>query len=168
MTGTNEKTWAALRGAIDEQIKLYSKLLDVLDRKRKQLIKGNTKELAKSTKEENKFVDRLEALEKKRLDAAAACLPGREGTITLQDVLDAAPEGEKEKLEDSAVLLMETLNSVAAINRANAELVKESMAFIQYNMNLLSSDRTRDNLYEGSGKMRDPGPKKRGIVNREA
>ncbi|HOY63695.1 MAG TPA: flagellar protein FlgN [bacterium] len=168
MTGANEKAWAALRGAIDEQIKMYSKLLDVLERKRKQLIKGNTKELAKSTKEENKFVDRLEALEKKRLDAAAACLPGKEGTITLRDVLDAAPEGEKEKLEDAAVLLMEILNSVAAINRANAELVKESMAFIQYNMNLLSSDRTRDNLYEGSGKMRDPGPKKRGIVNREA
>jgi flagellar biosynthesis/type III secretory pathway chaperone len=168
MTVANEKTWAALRSAIDEQIKMYSKLLEVLARKQKHLIKGNTKELAKSTKEENKFIDRLEALEKKRLEAAAACLPGRERTVTLQDVLDAAPEGEKEKLEEAAVALMETLNSVAVLNRANAELVKESMAFIQYNMNLLSSDRTRDNLYEGSGKMRDPGPKKRGIVNREA
>ncbi len=83
-------------------------------------------------------------------------------------MLEAAPEEEKETLEAASVALMETLNEVAVENRANAELVKESLNFINYNVNLLSSDRTRDNLYEDSGKMRDSSPKIRGILNREA
>ncbi len=131
-------------------------------------MKGDTKRLAKLVKEEEHFVNRLELLENERIKAVKECMSGQTPAPTLKDVLSAAPPEEHGALERSAVELMQILNSVAGMNRSNAELINESMNFINYNMNLLSSDRTLDNLYEGSGRMRGYEPKVRGIINKEA
>ncbi len=168
MSAKTPNPWSELSSMMDELKKQYVKFIGVIKKKEKALIKGNSKVVRKVIKEEEKFINQLEELENERLKATAACLPDKEEQPTLRDVLEAAPDEEREALEQSAIELMETLNEVAIANRSNAELIDESLKYIDYNVNLLSSDRTRDNMYEGTGRMKDAGPKRRGILNREA
>jgi len=169
MTPAASNPWAALRDTLEKQTRQYERMLDLLSRKEKELIKGDTAKIARIVKEEEKFVNETEKLEQVRIKATQDCLPEHGEKATLRDVLDAAPANELPALESAAVRLMETLNKIAAKNRAVAELVNESIKFANYNINLLSSDRTSDNLYESSGKMKGAEQKKiKGIINREA
>jgi flagellar biosynthesis/type III secretory pathway chaperone len=160
--------WAELSEIMKKQTKHYAKFLDLLNKKEKALIAGDTKKLTKIVKDEENYIHDLELVENKRIKAVKDCLPEHSGQPTLKEVLEAVPADEKEMLEKSAIGLMETLNAVATANHANAELIKEAMNFVNYNVNLLSSDRSLDNLYEGSGKMKGAEPKMRGIINKEA
>jgi flagellar biosynthesis/type III secretory pathway chaperone len=160
--------WADLRELMKKQTKQYEKFLVLLKRKERALIEGDIKKLAKIVKEEEKYINELEVIENKRIKAADECIPGSSVRPTLKEILAAVPDEEKDGLEKSAIGLIETLNSLAAANHSNAELIKEAMNFINYNINLLSSDRTLDNLYEGTGKMKGADPKIRGIINKEA
>jgi flagellar biosynthesis/type III secretory pathway chaperone len=160
--------WADLRELMEKQRKNYEKFLELLRKKERIIISGDTKKLQKIVKEEEKAVHELEKMELKRIEAVSACVAGQGGRVTLKAVLDEAPAEEKDGLEKAAVGLMESLNAVAVSNRSNAELIKEAMNFVDYNVNLLSSDRTIDNLYEGSGRMKGVEPKVRGIINKEA
>jgi hypothetical protein len=168
MTSKTQNPWAEISEIMKKQAKQYDKFLDLLKKKEKALIGGDTKKLSKIIKEEEQYIHELELIENKRIKAVKACLPEHGGNPTLKEVLDAAPDEEQKTLEKSALILMETLNEVAAANRSNAELIKEAMNFVNYNVNLLSSDRTLDNLYEGTGKMKGAEPKIRGIINKEA
>lgn len=165
---TTSNPWANLRAMLEKQTKQYERLLDLMKKKERELIKGDTAKLSRTIKEEEKFINELEKLENKRLRAAMECLPGAKEPPQLEELLAAAPDPEKEPLEKAALALMQTLNSLSASNRLNAELTKESMNYITYNINLLSSDRTRDNLYEGTGRIKGAEPKVRGILNKEA
>jgi len=168
MTSKPVNHWRNLCDILNRQKKEYEKFLDLMKKKEQLLIKGDTKRLAKVVKDEEQFINKIEMLENERIKAVKLCVETKGKTPTLKDVLSTAPQEELEMLEKSSIALMEILNSVARMNRSNAELIKESLNFINYNMNLLSSDRTLDNLYEGTGRMRGYEPKIRGIINREA
>ncbi len=168
MTSKPVNHWRNLCDILNKQKKEYEKFLDLMKKKEQLLIKGDTKRLAKVVKDEEQFINKIEMLENERIKAVKLCVETKDKTPTLKDVLSTAPQEELEMLEKSSIALMEILNSVARMNRSNAELIKESLNFINYNMNLLSSDRTLDNLYEGTGRMRGYEPKIRGIINREA
>jgi flagellar biosynthesis/type III secretory pathway chaperone len=160
--------WAELREIMKKQTKQYDKFLVLLKKKERALIDGDIKKLAKIVKEEEQYINELELIENKRIKAADECLPDLSVRPTLKEILLSVPDEEKDGLEKSAIGLIETLNGLAVANHANAELIKEAMNFVNYNVNLLSSDRTLDNLYEGTGKMKDAEPKIRGIINKEA
>ncbi|MFA6450627.1 MAG: flagellar protein FlgN [bacterium] len=167
MTAKQTNPWAELSEIMKKQAKQYSKFLNLLTKKEKALIDGDMNKLTKIIKEEKEYIHELELTENKRVEAVKECLPEQGGAPTLKEVLAAVPPEEKDTLEKNAVGLMESLNKVAVANRSNAELIKEAMNFVNYNVNLLSSDRTLDNLYEGTGRMKGSEPKVRGLINKE-
>jgi flagellar biosynthesis/type III secretory pathway chaperone len=167
MTLKTPNHWAALSEIMRKQAKQYEKFLDIMKKKERALITGDTNKLAKILKEEEKNIYELELIENKRIKIVTECMPGHGGPPTLKDALQAAPPEEKEDLEKNALGLITVLSEVALANRSNAELIKEAMNFTTYNINLLTSDRTLDNLYEGTGRMKGSEPKVRGIINKE-
>jgi hypothetical protein len=167
MTPTAANLWANLRATLEKQTKYYEKLLDLLNRKVKEIIKGDTAKISRIVKEEEKFVHEIEKLENTRIKATDACMPGLGRTATLREVLAAAPATEQKSLDQAATALKRALRAVAIKNRTVAKLIEESLKFSAYNINLLSSDRTVDNIYGSSGKIKDVEPKVIGIVNKE-
>jgi len=153
---------------MNNQVKEYDRFVGMMEKKEKLLIKGKTKQLQAMLKDEEKLINELEILEKKRIEAIKDCFPDSEKPPSLREVLDNVPDDLRKDFEQSAINLVEKLNKVAALNRSNAELIKESLNFIMYNVNLLSSDPSLDNIYENTGKLKGQEPPKRGILNHEA
>lgn len=148
-----EEKWENVLRAIDQQREGYAAFLMLLDEKEKYLLDGDTKGLADVVKREERSADIFEELEKRRQEAVAAAT-GRSG-VSIRELLETSPETVRDRLVEKAVALMEMLNMLALKNRGNAELIKESMNFVSYQINLLSSTgQRRDNIYEGSGRMR--------------
>jgi hypothetical protein len=149
--------WKKLITALEKQTHAYKKFLALLEEKEKALIRGNTKSILDISRREEKMLNLLEDAEKQRLEAVApldAETPGK----SLREMVEEAPEDIREPLEKAAIALMETLNGIALKNHNNAQLVSESLNFIQFNINLLSSaGRRRENIYEGTGRMRSSG-----------
>ncbi|HOX28931.1 MAG TPA: flagellar protein FlgN [bacterium] len=160
--------WSHLHDTLEKQRKGYDHLYKLLKKKEKELISGNTRKLQVILRDEEKYINELDRLENERMKATAACTSEANVKTTLKEMLSLAPEAERQRLESAAMGLMETLNAVAALNRTNAELIKESMNFVGYNINLFSSDRRLDNMYGESGRVLGAEPRIRGIVNREA
>lgn len=161
--------WPELLRLIGDLKKRYERLLIILKKKETLIIDGRERKLALLVKEEENLINEIEKLEVKRAKAAEACMPeGAVGPANLKTLLDIAPEDMRPKLEIAAVELLETMNAVAAMNRGVAELVREAMNFVSYQINLMSSDTAQETVYSGDGRMKDKPAKIRGIINREA
>ena len=159
--------WSELVKIIREQVKGYNNLFVLLKEKEKILIRGNTKKLMALIEKENRAVDTMDGIEKRRVELVNKCVV-REGKEqpTLTEVLEAAPEGVREEIEKEALALMETLNRVASLNRSNAELIKEATHFVNYNINLLTSGE-REKIYSERGKMKSAEQNISGFLNRQ-
>jgi hypothetical protein len=134
------REWTELRRMIDKQRQSFMMLHELLKTKEKAIIKGDTEKLSKIIKDEEEIIKSADELEKKRLELVLACMGREKNPPTLSELLEVAPEFEKANIEKSALDLMRSLTDVAAANRGNAELVKESMNFVTYFLNLITSD----------------------------
>lgn len=168
-TQAETASWQELINQLTELKKRYDRLLHVLKKKESLIIDGKEKKLGAVVKEEESLINEIEKIEQKRIKAAEACKPEDfEGTPTLKTLLGSAPESHREKLEKISVDLLGAMNAVSMANHGIAELVKEAMNFVSYQINLLSSDTAQEHIYSGNGKMKDKPVKIRGIINREA
>lgn len=159
--------WDQLLSVLSRQRKEYEGFAALLKRKEDLIIKGKAKELEKLVKEENKRVDRVEDLETERLAIVGLLVDEGEKPPSLMELLAGAPEAVRERVENEAMGLMETLNSIASLNRSNAELIQTSSRFIEYNLNLLTSAGVRPNVYGETGRMRSTEKNISGFLNRQ-
>lgn len=164
----SEADWQKLIQILDGQTAKYRQLLSVLDEKRGLLVEGKTKKLNALLKKEEKAIDDIEDSERTRM-LAVKQITGGDGRTTLMELLKSVPDAQREDLERAALSLMESLSDVAVRNRGNAELIRESMHFVQFQINMLTSSvRRTDNIYEGSGRMRSSAePPPSGILNKQ-
>ncbi len=159
--------WDNLIELMEKQKKMYDKFRELLKKKEKAVVEGDINKLQKLIKEEEKSVNEIEKTEQRRIEAVEACIAKKQ-KMTIGQMIDLAPPEKKEGLNKAAMELIKALDSVATLNRTNAELINEAMNFINFNVNLLSSNRAVDNLYEGTGRMKGSEPKVLGIINKEA
>lgn len=169
-TQAGTATWQDLITQLTDLKKKYDRLLLVLKKKETLIIDGKEKKLSILVKEEESLINDIEKIELKRIKVADACKPeGFEGVPTLKDLIEIVPEELHGKLEKVALELLAIMNTVSLANHGVAELVKEAMNFVTYQINLLGSDSAQENIYSGNGRMREKPPGKiRGIINREA
>lgn len=160
--------WKALSEIIKRMNTEYEKLQELMVRKQKLLIENENQKFHELNKEEQSFINEIEKMEKKRLEAAKACMPESEDAPPLKELLEHAPDDSRDELEQAAVKLMERLNGIASANRGVYELINEAMNFVNFQLNLMGSDQEKETIYEGSGRMRDQKPKMKGIFNKKA
>jgi flagellar biosynthesis/type III secretory pathway chaperone len=161
--------WNELIHVLNEQAAVYKEFLNFLTEKEKALVKGDMKKLNNLLKKEKTFVGRLDKLEDKRRASAAGCAAAPDGEApTLRELLEVAPDAVKNRLDETAVKMIETLNEVAIKNKSNAELVGAAMEFVNYMLNLMSSSAAPgENTYESSGRVRQPDAKVKSILNKQ-
>jgi len=168
MNEVKTETWTELAALLAALKDKYVELVELLKKKESTIIDGKETRLGAIVQQEQALVNEIEKMEERRIRAAQECLPGSEEPVTLKDILEIAPEDQREKLEKAAVELLEKMNEATAANRSVAELVRESMQFITYQLNLMGSEKTQDNVYQGNGRVKEESPKVRGIFNRQA
>ena len=122
----------------------YEKFFELSKRKTTVLVEGKVDELQKITEEEQKLVDIINIVDKKRegiLKDMADVLNKKPQELTLlrlAEFLNSQPEEQKElvSLHDE---LKRLLKNVQSLNEQNKELVNELLKMVAFDMNLIKS-----------------------------
>lgn len=135
---------------------LIDELIDVLDKEEKEyqdlillsrektpvIVKGDLDKLQKITEAEQYVVGKITKLEKKRVEVTkdiAIVLGQDEDSIKvteIADLLQSQPEAQGRLLEVHD-RLKATMQEITKINDMNKSLIKESLEFIEFNLNLV-------------------------------
>lgn len=125
---------------------IYQILIPVSERKTTVLVKGDLKELQKVTEEEQRLLDEVYAIDKRREKIIANMGvvlnkdPKELNLTTLAKLMAKQPE-EKKMLSQLHDSLQKVMSRLVAANERNKELIEESLEMIEFNMNYIQSTR---------------------------
>lgn len=131
---------------LEMEIKEYSKLLELSEKKTPIIVKGDIEQLRKITDDEQSVADRIVNLDSKRAEITkdiAGVLNTDVETLKLSvlvQVLERRPV-EQQQLADVRDRLKTVVDSVKMINDNNRELIKHSLEMVEFDLNLIKSMR---------------------------
>ncbi len=129
---------------LNEEYAVYEKLLEVSMEKTSSIISNNLDRLRATTDKEQELVDTVTSLEVKRNNTMAniASVLNRKTTdLKISDIvnfLEGQPEF-REPLMEINEKLAKLARKLKEVNAHNQNLIKESLAMIEYNINLLQN-----------------------------
>lgn len=129
-----------LTETLTEQNNIYQSLLEVSSKKKVAIIENNISNLQEFLKEENVLVGRNQRLDKKRIEIFKdiSMVLGKNEDLSLKDIIEAmkGQEGEKE-LTEIREKLLDILPKLKSLNDQNQELIKISMDYVDFSMNVI-------------------------------
>lgn len=124
---------------LKEELKELKNIEKLTFEKTDVIIKGEVETLQKITKEEESLINKMAALEKKRLDLLNSW--GVDKNTPLSKIIPKVPEG-KDELMDMKDKLGEILSNIQSRNDTNNKLIKENLDWIELNLNLIAQVET--------------------------
>ncbi len=125
----------------------YVTLLGLSTKKTPVIVAGKVEELQKITDEEQAVVDRLVSLDAKRAEAMkdiAEVMNRDVTTLKLSDLIEMLEKRPEERniLADLHDRLKATVSELRMINDQNRELIRQSLDIVDFNLNLIKSQRS--------------------------
>lgn len=133
-----------LLSTLEKEVVEYEKLLELSKRKTTILVSGKADKLQEITDEEQKIVDNINSIDKKRVELIndiADVLNKKPQELTLKklkELLENQPE-EQKQLEELHSKLKLTLQSVQTLNEQNRALVEQLLEMVAFDMTLVRS-----------------------------
>lgn len=149
--------YASLLETLNKQIKLYKRLLALALEKQPVLIKGKIPELDEITKEEELIILQVGRLEEERQalhQALANQLVLSPENLTLSELISRSGPDIGSKYKNTFKELTKVLEDLAEINQANTELIKTSLDYVNFSLNLLVNDDTAPSYAENEEQKR--------------
>ena len=149
-----DQTVLELINILDRQRELYRKLLEIAKNKQPVLVKGDLAAIERFTKQEEKFVVGVGKLEEQRSrvhQALANHFHVPEAEMTLGDIALRVGAELGDKLTQVGDCLKDILNELKDVNNLNNILIKQSLDFIEFSVNLISSIGETPSYPEQSG-----------------
>ena len=129
---------------LEQESNEYEGLLSLSQKKTPVIVSGNLEELQKITDDEQELVSRINRLEKRRIETTADIanvLNKDVTTLKLSDLiamLTARPV-EQKALAAAHDSLQAVIRELKRVNEQNAELLKNSLEMVEFEMNLLQA-----------------------------
>ena len=125
----------------------YVTLLDLSKKKTPVIVAGEVEKLQKITDEEQSVVDRLAALDTKRAEAMkdiAEVMNKDVKTLKLSHLIEMLEKrpSERDALRTLHDQLKATVGELRMINDQNRELIRQSLDIVDFNLNLIKSQRS--------------------------
>ncbi|MDR5659770.1 flagellar protein FlgN [Serpentinicella sp. ANB-PHB4] len=143
-----------LKEALEKELELYEKVLELGESKVNIVVKGKVKELEDITKKEEQYVVNMGTFEKVRRSIfvnIASELQCREIESLSQLILILEERNyddhELKTLDDLRNKLMSVIDKIKAANELNEKLIKQSLNYISVNKELLLSAENPGNQY---------------------
>lgn len=132
-----------LHSNLSEQAEVFSSLIKFSIDKKEAIIKNNTADIQAILSTENEYIGKSMRLGKERekiLHDIAFVLNVKKNTVTLSELIELinSPQ-DKERLISMRKNLVGLLNNLKEINELNENLIKHSLEYIDYSMNVLRS-----------------------------
>jgi len=139
-----------LINVLEQENKEYETLMLLSKEKTPVIVKGDLEKLQRITQVEQEFIGKITNLEKKRTDVMndiGTVLSKDPKTMRVVDVIEILSKQpvEQNRLSEVHDKLLTTLENFKKYNEVNANLIKESLEIIDFNLNLVTS------LYQDTG-----------------
>ncbi|MBE5882411.1 MAG: flagellar protein FlgN [Lachnospiraceae bacterium] len=131
-----------LMDILEQENMEYKALLDLSMKKTRIIVSNDIVQLSAITEEEQKQVDRINALDKKRVVAMqdiANVMNMDVQTLKLGKLIEmlAARPAEQRRLTEVKDALHETTQHMARINAQNKELIENALELVEFDLNLV-------------------------------
>ncbi len=136
-----------LIATLAEELKIYSELIPIAESKTAVIIKNDVVALEGITGEEEKVVEKITGLEKKRGDIMKnmrVVLNQEKSELRLPELIEllsGQPESQQE-LRRLQKELKDTLDRVKTINDHNSKLIQESLEINEFQLNIFRSTKS--------------------------
>lgn len=142
MTVVADQAVLELIDILEKQRELYKKLLEIAKAKQPVLVKGNLAKLEEFIKQEEQIVVQVGKLEEQRSrvhQALANHFHFPEPEITLSEIAAKVSAELSNKLSQVGDGLKDILNELKDVNNLNSVLIKQSLDYIEFTVNLITS-----------------------------
>ena len=141
---------------LEEQKGVLGKMLELAKEERQIIIKGESEKLEGVIRLELKELNKLGAIEKKRLalhKVIAAEMGLKDENITVSIIAENAEPEEDEKIRKLQTELMPLIEEHTEVNSENRELIKSHLEYSETMLDLMvGSEDPLNNMYGGDGK----------------
>ena len=137
-----ENDCAGLLETLEKQLDIYRELLSLALAKKPVLVKGNIPELEKMTKEEELLILQVGRLEEQRRflhQALANRFVLSPEELSLSELIRRTDDNTSQKFQKVFAEMTDVLKELADINQVNIELIKSSLDYIDFSMDILTS-----------------------------
>lgn len=133
---------------------IYEEMLEISDKKMKIIVDGKVSELENITKLEQMLILKLGKLENEReaiIENVARDMRRPSDDINISEIALRLDNSQSKALKETQINILNTINKLKASNEVNARLIKNSLDFIDFSINLYASTGANDSNYSNSG-----------------
>lgn len=135
------ETVEELANVLESEARVYENILRLSKDKTDIIVKGKVKELEGIVKLEQSLilqVGRLETLREDLVEKVCRALNTQPDRLTLSSLIEHLDGKMAQKLKNSQETMKATLNELKQTNELNSRLIKNSLEFIDFSINLLA------------------------------
>ena len=136
-----QEVWRELIEALEETLALYRHMLELSEIKKNVLVRGKPAELEAINREEESLLIKGSELEHRRAKATAVLVTAWDlanAKPSLDELAAVALPDDGERLRTLKQEFVTTLTELSRLNAVNAKLTEQALAFVNYNLNLLT------------------------------
>lgn len=133
---------------------IYEELLKISKDKTELIVKGKVDELDEITKLEQNYIadiGKLEYLREKTVKALTETLGVNHSDITISELIKHLNKDNAKELEECKKNLIDIIEEIKSVNELNSKLIQNSIDYINFSINILSSVPETNNNYGNTG-----------------
>lgn len=171
MSTNNEQLYTDLSDCLDNLVKVYRALLDVVRREKDILVSAKLEDLNENNKSKDAMLVRIRSLENHRMKCARDLAQAIGADVENPRLLDIATHAKGEwqdRLRNMHSVLELLVRRVSEVNKQNEELVQAALSNITGAMDSIRETLKPKPVYGNKGQMADQKTESPRLVSREA
>ncbi|NLL06437.1 MAG: flagellar protein FlgN [Clostridiaceae bacterium] len=143
-----------LMDILEQETEIYEELLKLSKGKTDIIAKGKITELDAITKKEHVLVlkmGKLEVFREKIVNDLSLGLRRNPDDLTISELIQYLDKKQAQRFAECKTKLLNTINEIKTLNELNSKLIHNSLDFINFSMNVLSSVPEESNNYGNTG-----------------
>jgi len=155
-----------LTDVLNQENEIYGTLYKISNNKTNLIVGGKVIELESIVKVEQSLVIKISKLEDERekiVDRLCSLLGKKPEEITISGLAAQLGQNESDKLKACQEKMLNNIKNLKNVNELNSKLIKNSLEYIDFSINMMTSIDTMNNSYGSSGHSGDT--KKRNLFD---
>lgn len=144
---------------LDREKSIYESILKLSTDKKEVIVAGKVSELEGITRLEQSIILKLGKLEEEREELTAKlaeALKTKPSEITLSGLVTIVSGEQAVRLKNCQDSLLKTVSDIRNTNTLNSKLIRNSLDYIDFSVNILTNAGATGNNYSNSGQSNDP------------
>lgn len=143
-----------LTDILNNENDIYETLLKISNNKKELIVSGKVSELENIVKIEQSLIIKIAKLEDQRektVESLSSVLGKKPEDITVSELVTRLGQQDSMELKACQDKILKNINSLKEANELNSKLIKNSLEYIDFSINMMTSVGTVTNSYGSSG-----------------